>query len=159
MLPISLSRANSGSRLKNLESRGPEEEVKKKENHQNLTPEMMSKSNQVQTWRCGRTRALFFNQNWLNRAKSGVLHGTKKCFPMAGKSVSRVQKTQLARNNWTITSILSGLVTRKLYFWKKLDIKQTFSPSCRIWPIWAFEHLNIETFEHLNIWTFEYFDI
>ena len=43
MSPIfsrSLNEANSGSR-------GPTEEAKKKENYQNLTPEMMGKSNLV----------------------------------------------------------------------------------------------------------------
>ena len=36
----------------------------------------MSKSNPVHLWRFGRTRALFFTQKSLNRAKTWVLHGT-----------------------------------------------------------------------------------
>ena len=54
MSPISyqsLNGANSGSR-------GPREEVKKKENHPNLTPEMMGKSNQVHLIMFGNSRAL-----------------------------------------------------------------------------------------------------
>ena len=45
-------------------------------------------------------RALFVTQKLLDRAKTGVLHGTPKIFLRAKKSVTRVQKTQLARNNF-----------------------------------------------------------
>ena len=101
----------------------------------------MSKSNPVHLWRFGRTRALIFTQNLLNRAKTGVLHGTPKIFPGLGQGVSRVHKTQVARINWKIKSILSGLVTQRLYFLKKYDTKWAFFPPCRNWPIWAGPYL------------------
>ena len=66
----------------------------------------------------------------------GVLHGTSKFFLRPNKSVSRVFKTQLAKINWTIKSISSGLVTRRLYFLKKYDTKWPKFPPCRNWPIW-----------------------
>ena len=50
----------------------------KKENHQNLTPEIMNKSNQVLLLRCGLTGALILTQKRLNRAKTEALQGTKK---------------------------------------------------------------------------------
>ena len=96
----------------------------------------MSKSNLVHLWRFGRTGALIFTLKWLNRAKTGVLHGTPKIFPGLGQGVSRVNKTQVARINWKIKSILSGLVTRRLYFLKKYDTKWAFFPPCRNWPIY-----------------------
>ena len=96
----------------------------------------MSKSNPVHLWRFGRTGALIFTLKWLNRAKTGMLHGTPKFFPGLGQGVSRVHKTQVARINWKIKSILSGLVTRRLYFLKKYDTKWPFFPPCRNWPIW-----------------------
>ena len=95
----------------------------------------MSKSNPVHLWRFGRTGALIFTLKWLNRAKTGMLHGTPKIFPGLGQGVSRVNKTQVARINWKIKSILSGLVTRRLYFLKKYDTKWAFFPPCRNWPI------------------------
>ena len=94
-------------------------EGSKNEIHQNLTPKKMSKSNQVHLWRFGRTGALIFTQNWLNRAKRGVLRRTLKKFPRPCQGVSRVQGTQLSRINWKINDISSGLVTRRLYFFKK----------------------------------------
>ena len=96
----------------------------------------MSKSNPVHLWRFGRTRALIFTQNLLNRAKTGMLHGTPKIFPGLGQGVSRVNKTQVARINWKIKSILSGLVTRRLYFFQKRATFWTKFPSWGIWPIW-----------------------
>ena len=101
----------------------------------------MSKSNPVHLWRFGRTRALIFTQKWLNRAKIGVLHGTPKIFLRPNKSVSRVLKTQLSKINWTIKSISSGLVTRRLYFLKKYDTKWPKFPPCRNWPIC--DHLSL----------------
>merc|ERR1711947_34520 len=59
MLPIS-SKSLNGS---NSASRRAREVPKKKENHQNLTPEIISKSNPVHLSRFGRTRALIFTQN------------------------------------------------------------------------------------------------
>ena len=101
----------------------------------------MSKSNPVHLWRFGRTRALIFTQKWLNRAKIGVLHGTPKKFLRPNKSVSRVLKTPLSKINWTIKSISSGLVTRRLYFLKKYDTKWPKFPPCRNWPIC--DHLSL----------------
>ena len=87
--------------------------------------------------RFGRTRALIFTHKWLNRAKIGVLHRTPKNFLRPNKSVSRVLKTPLSKINWTIKSISSGLVTRRLYFLKKYDTKWPKFPPCRNWPICA----------------------
>ena len=64
-----------------------------------------------------------------------MLHATPKIFLRPNKSVSRVYKTQLSKINWKIKSIFYGLATRTLYFLKKYDTKQPFSPSCRNWPI------------------------
>ena len=44
-------------------------------------------------------------------------------------------KSQIAKINWKIKSILSALATRALYFLKKSDTKRPFSPSWGIWPI------------------------
>ena len=99
----------------------------------------MSKSNQVQPWRFGRTRALFVTQKLLNRAKTGVLKGTWN-FSWVQFNFFWVQKTQLEHNNWKISSILSGLVTRRLYFKKKKETKQPFSPSSGNWPICSFQY-------------------
>ena len=96
----------------------------------------MSKSNPVHLWRFGRTTALIFTQKWLNRAKTGVLHGTLKNFPRSNKSVSRVYGTQLTKINWKIKNISSGLVTRRLYFFQKRATFWTKFPSWGIWPIW-----------------------
>ena len=65
--------ANSGSS-------GPGEEVKK-ENHQNLTPQMIGKSNSVQLRMFGRKRALHpkngktFHKAILERAQKKTRHG------------------------------------------------------------------------------------
>ena len=93
----------------------------------------MSKSNPVHIWRSGHTTALIFTQKWLNRAKTGVLHGTLKNFPRSNKSVSRVYGTQLTKINWKIKNISSGLVTRRLYFFQK---RATFWPKFTSWGIW-----------------------
>ena len=108
---------------------------KKKENHQNLTLKMMGTSNQVQLWRYSRTRALFLPQKSLYEAKKRVSNTTPKNFPGSYERVFMVTKIQISKINCIIKSILSGLVARRLYFFQKLDIKQQFSPSCRIWPI------------------------
>ena len=89
-------------------------------------------------------KALIFTLKWLNRAKTGMLHGTPKFFPGLGQGVSRVHKTQVARINWKIKSILSGLVTRRLYFLKKYDTKWAFFPPCRNWPICICSFCNSE---------------
>ena len=47
----------------------------------------MRRSNPVQQWRFFHTGSLNFTQKWLNRAKTGAPHGTKKCFPRLGRSV------------------------------------------------------------------------
>ena len=98
----------------------------------------MSKSNPVHLWRFGRTTALIFTQKWLNRAKTGVLHGTLKIFPRSNKSVSRVHRTQLTKINWKIKNISSGLVTRRLYFFQKSDTFWPKFPSWGIWPIYVY---------------------
>ena len=104
----------------------------------------MSKSNPVYLWRFGRTGAPIFTLKSLNRAK----------FPGPGQGVSRVNKTQLARINWQIKSILSGLVTQRLYFLKKYDTKWPFFPPCRNWPIysWAKSEMTLK-FCNFRIWT------
>ena len=53
-----------------------------------------------------------------------------------------IYKTQFTRNNRKINSTVSGFATRRLYFSKKKDTKQAFSPSCRNWPICAMVHAN-----------------
>ena len=99
----------------------------------------MSKSNQVQTSRFGCTRALFVTQKLLNRAKNRGAEGHLKFFSRVQFNFFRVQRTQLEHNNWQIKSILSGLVTRRLYFKQKNDVKQPKFPPCRNWPIcWIF---------------------
>ena len=96
---------------------------------------MMSKSNPVHPWRLGRTRALIFTQKSLNRAKTGVPHGTPKIFPRLGRDVSTMRKTQSTKINRKINFILHGLATRRLSVKKKSDTKQPFFPPCRNWPI------------------------
>ena len=66
-----------------------------------------------------------------------MLNGTPKFFLGPGQGVFRVSKTQLARINWKIRSILSGLVTQRLYFLKKYDTKWPKFPPCRNWPIYG----------------------
>ena len=97
----------------------------------------MSKSNQVQTWRFGRTRALFVTQKLLNRAKNMGAERRSEFFSCVQFNFFRVYKTQLEHNNCKIKSFLSGLVTRRLYFLKKYDTKQPKFPPCRNWPIWG----------------------
>ena len=65
----------------------------------------MTNSNSVQLWTFGRTRALCLTRKWINRAKTGVLHGTPIFFPKPGQGVSSVPKTQLAKINCKIKSI------------------------------------------------------
>ena len=43
---------------------------------------------------------------------------------------------QISTIDCKIKSILPGEVTQTLYFLKKYDTKQPFSPSCRNWPKW-----------------------
>ena len=97
----------------------------------------MSKSNPVHPWRLGRTRALIFTQKLLNRAKTGVPHGTPKNFPRLGRDVSTMRKTQSTKINRKINFILHSLATRRLSVKKKSDTKQRFFPPCRNWPICA----------------------
>ena len=103
----------------------------------------MSKSNPVHLWRFGRTTALIFTQKWLNRAKTGVLHGTLKIFPRSNKSVSRVYGTQLTKINWKIKNISSGLVTRRLYFFQKRATFWPKFPSWGIWPICIYDTITM----------------
>ena len=63
------------------------------------------------------------------------LQDTQNKFPRSIWGVSSFYKIQLARNNWKIKGIFSGLVTQRLYFLKKYDAKQPNFPSCRNWPI------------------------
>ena len=63
------------------------------------------------------------------------LQDTQNKFPRSIWGVSSFYKIQLARNNWKIKGIFSGLVTRRHYFLKKYDAKQPNFPSCRNWPI------------------------
>ena len=63
----------------------------------------------------------------LKRAKTGVLHGTPKHFPRSSKGVSAINKSQSAKINWKIKSILSGLATRALFFKKKRMLNRHFS--------------------------------
>ena len=63
------------------------------------------------------------------------LQDTQNKFPRSIWGVSSFYNIQLARNNWKIKGIFSGLVTRRLYFLKKYDAKQPNFPSCRNWPI------------------------
>ena len=71
----------------------------------------------------------------LNEAKGRVFNATPKIFPRSTERLFMMSKTQISKINCKIKSILSGLVTRTLYFLKKYDTKQPFSPSCRNWPI------------------------
>ena len=64
------------------------------------------------------------------------LQDTQNKFPRSIWGVSSFYKIQLARNNWKIKGIFSGLVTRRHYFLKKYDAKQPNFPSCRNWPIY-----------------------
>ena len=115
---------------------------KKKEIHQNLTLKMMGSSDKVQLWRYSHRRALFLPQKSPNGAKKRVSHGTPKNFQRSNERVFSISKIQISIINCKIKSILSGLVTRRLYFLKKYDAKQTFSPSCRNWPIWGEVYCN-----------------
>ena len=74
------------------------ERFQKKENHQNLTPKIMSKSNPVHLWRFGRTRALIFTQKLLNRVtpsknkngqESNFLGLSSKKNPVSGRAMVR----------------------------------------------------------------------
>ena len=87
----------------------------------------MSKSNPVHPWRLGRTRALIFTQKSLNRAKTGVPHGTPKNFPRLGRDVSTMRKTQSTKINRKINFILHGLATRRLSVKKKVTRNRDFS--------------------------------
>ena len=87
----------------------------------------MSKSNPVHPWRLGRTRALIFTQKSLNRAKTGVPHGTPKNFPRLGRDVSTMRKTQSTKINRKINFILHGLATRRLSVKKKVTRNSHFS--------------------------------
>ena len=113
----------------------------------------MSNSNQVQTWRFGRTRALFVTQKLLNRAKNRGAERRSEFFSCVQFNFFRVYKTQLEHNNCKIKSILSGLVTRRLYLLKKNDTKQPKFPPCRNWPIcilWCNLDQNLYRILHWN---------
>ena len=78
---------------------------------------------------------LISTQKWLNRAKTGVLHGTPKKILRVSQDVFTMQNTQSTKINWKINFILYGLATRRLSVNKKSDTKQLFFPACRNWPI------------------------
>ena len=111
----------------------------------------MSKSNPVHPWRLGRTRALIFTQKSLNRAKTGVPHGTPKNFPRLGRDVSTMRKTQSTKINRKINFILHGLATRRLSVKKKSDTKQPFFPPCRNWPIYMHTRPHTNTNIHTTL--------
>ena len=89
--------------------------------------------------------------NWVFRPPETPHPGLGKKFPGPGQGVLRVNKTQLARINWKIKSILSGLVTRRLYFLKKCDTKWPFSPPCRNWPIYVQSYFQVYFFTAVKI--------
>ena len=80
------------------------------------------------------TQKILFNF-FSKMAKRGMLHGTPKKFPKISKNFSRVNKIQLTRINWKIKYILSGLVTRRLYFLEKSATFWAKFPSWGTWPI------------------------
>ena len=75
---------------------------------------------------------------------------TPKKILRPNKSVSRVLKTQLSKINWTIKSISSGLVTRRLYFLKNYDTKWPKFPPCRNWPICIFSYMQFIRFNNVR---------
>ena len=85
---------------------------KKEENHQNLTLTL----NQVQLWRPTHTRALFLPQKSPNEAKKRVSNAAPIFFPRSNERVFIIPKIQISIINCKIKSILSGLVTGRLYF-------------------------------------------
>ena len=93
--------------------------IQKKKNHQNLTLKMMVTSNQVQLWRYSHTRDLFIPQKLLKiaswRKKAGVQRDSKKNSKLEWKSFG-VPKIEISKISCKIKSLLSGLVTRRLYF-------------------------------------------
>ena len=100
----------------------------------------MSKSNPVHPWRLGRTRALIFTQKSLNRARTGVPHGTPKKFPRLGQDVSTMRKTQSTKINRKINSILYSFghtralrkkkVTRNSHFSRPAETDPYDHPGC-----------------------------
>ena len=82
------------------------------------------------------------------RPKKRVSNATPNFFPRSNERLFRVWKIQISKINCKIKSILSGFVARTLYFLKKYDTKQAFSPSCRNWPIcWLCIDLNHDYFQ------------
>ena len=79
-------------------------------------------------------------QKMPNEAEKRVFHRTPKFVWTSREKIFMIYKIQISKINCKIKSILSGSVTRKLYFLKKKDTKQAFSPSCRNWPIWVLSH-------------------
>ena len=123
----------------------------------------MSNSNQVQTWRFGRTRALFVTQKLLNRAKNRGAERRSEFFSCVQFNFFGVPQTQLEHTNCKIKSILSGLVTRRLYFLKKkwhetakipalqklTHMNLVFSPKEDRWCKW-----NSLWFINMDVWIF-----
>ena len=81
--------------------------------NQNLIPKIMSKSNPVQLWRYGRTRALFFTQKLKLGCWQDLIFfckGKQKFFLGLKDPMSQDQLTHLI-----YLDILSGLVTQRLF--------------------------------------------
>ena len=74
-----------------------------------------------------------FCHTW-NSASSSV-HVRSESGHVLSKRVLTLNKIQISKINCKIKFILSGLNTGRLYFLKKYDKKQSFSPSCRNSPI------------------------
>ena len=113
----------------------------------------MSKSNPVHPWRLGRTRALIFTQKSLNRAKTGVPHGTPKNFPRLGRDVSTMRKTQSTKINRKINFILHGLATRRLSVKKKMTRNRDFSRPAETDPYDYFVRYTMYTPHILHTYT------
>ena len=63
------------------------------------------------------------------------------------QSVLGMQNIWETTENWENEAISSGLVTRRLYFKKKKDIKRPFFPPCRNWPIcFTYMYIYVESF-------------
>ena len=71
----------------------------------------------------------------------GGKNGTLKWAHRSNQSVFGIHNIWETTENWENEAISSGLVTRRLYFKKKKDIKRPFFPPCRNWPICIFFYL------------------
>ena len=118
---ILVKRANSGSS-------GPIEEVKK-ENHQNLTPKMIGKSNSVQLRMFGRKRALIFTRkmvkNFIRLLWSVHRKNSPWTWPANGQTrlvlLRNDQNKIINQQNRNIISTISNPYLLKLgFFWDTL---------------------------------------